>query len=164
MPGYDRDMSETEPASAQATVAVAAPPEVVYALLTDLPTLTELAEETAAMEWRKGGSCQPGAVFKGQNCNGAKKWSTTCTVTHAEPGRTFAFDVKSAIIPISRWRYDIAASDGGCTVTERTWDRRPGWFLPIARRATGVADRGSANAEHIRLTLERLKAKAEASA
>ena len=74
----------------------------------------------------------------------------------------FAFDVKSLIIPVAHWRYDITAADGGCTVTERTWDRRPGWFRKPAGMATGVPYRTAANAENIRLTLERLKAEAEA--
>jgi hypothetical protein len=157
-------MTQSGPASAEATVTIAADPAAVYALITDLPTLAELAEETTAMSWQKGGSCTPGSVFKGQNSNAGRKWSTTCTVTDAEPARTFAFDVKSVVIPVAHWRYDIAAADGGCTVTERTWDKRPGWFKGIAGMATGVRDRDTANADHIRVTLERLKAKAEASA
>lgn len=156
-------MTQSGPASAEATVTIAADPAAVYALITDLPTLTELAEETHTMAWQKGGACTPGSVFKGQNSNGAKKWTTTCTVTDAEPARAFAFDVKSAVIPIAHWRYDIAAADGGCTVTERTWDKRPGWFKGVAGMATGVKDRASANSDNIRVTLERLKAKAEAS-
>jgi hypothetical protein len=103
-------------------------------------------------------------VFKGRNRNGRRRWTTTCTVTDAEPGRTFAFDVKSVVIPVAHWRYDLAATDGGCTVTESTWDRRPGWFRKPGGMATGVMDRDSANAEHIRLTLERLKARAEGAA
>jgi hypothetical protein len=156
-------MTRSGPASAEATVTIAADPAAVYALITDLPTLAELAEETTAMTWQKGGSCTPGSVFKGQNSNSGRTWSTTCTITDAEQGRTFAFDVKSLVIPVAHWRYDIAAADGGCTVTERTWDTRPGWFKGIAGMATGVKDRTSANAEHIRLTLERLKTKAEAT-
>lgn len=155
-------MTPSETASAEATVTIAADPAAVYAMITDLPTLAELAEEANAMAWHKGGSCTPGSVFKGQNSNGGKKWTTTCTVTDAEPGRTFAFDVKSLVVPVAHWRYDIAAADGGCTVTERTWDKRPGWFKGVAGMATGVSDRTTANAEHIRVTLERLKAKAEA--
>ena len=156
-------MTNSGPASAEATVTIAAAPDAVYALITDLPTLAELAEETTAMTWRKGGACTPGAVFTGQNSNGGKTWTTTCTVTDAEPARAFAFDVKSLVIPVAHWRYDIAAADGGCTVTERTWDKRPGWFKGIAGMATGIKDRDSANADHIRMTLQRLKAKAEAA-
>ena len=67
------------------------------------------------------------------------------------------------MLPIARWRYDIVpAEGGGCRVTERTWDRRPGWFSKTAWVGTGVRDRDAANAEHIKLTLARLKEKAEA--
>ncbi|HZQ33011.1 MAG TPA: SRPBCC family protein [Mycobacterium sp.] len=153
-------MSQLEP-SAGADVTINADPDAVYALITDLPTLASLGEEVAAMEWRKGNSAAPGAVFKGHNRNGSKQWSTTCTVTDADPGRVFAFDVKHTVLPIAHWRYDIEPVDGGCRVIERTWDRRPAWFRKPAGLATGVKDREAANTAHIEATLQRLKAKAE---
>ena len=149
--------------SAQASVTISASCADVYALITDLPTMAELAEEADSMEWHSGDAARPGAVFKGHNSNGGKSWTTKCTVTHAEPGRLFAFDVKSAIVPVAHWRYDIEAVDGGCRVTEQTWDRRPGWFRKPAGFATGVSDRTGANTKHIELTLQRLKAKAESA-
>lgn len=167
---YDRPVSEPGPASAQASVTITASCGDVYVLITDLPTMATLTAETNAMEWQRGDSAQPGAVFKGHNNNGGKEWTTECTVTHAEPGRVFAFDVvyvvdaESPVISVSHWRYDIAPVDGGCRVTEQTWDRRPDWFRKPAEQATGVHDRTTANAEHIKLTLDRLKAKAEAGA
>lgn len=155
-------MSESGPASAQAEVTVDADPETIYRLITDLSTLASLAEETHAMQWRKGDAAQPGAVFRGQNRNGSRTWTTTCTVTAAEPGRVFAFDVRSAVIPVAHWRYEIAPTDDGkCRVTESTWDKRPGWFRVPAGWATGVKDRDTANAENIRRTLQRLKQRAE---
>jgi Polyketide cyclase / dehydrase and lipid transport len=157
--GYDRPM--TDPCVA-ATVHIDARPEVVYRLVTDLPTLASLAEEAVAMEWRKGNAVTPGAVFTGHNESGNRRWSTKCTVTDAEPGRLFAFDVSHTAIPVARWQYDIVAAEGGCRVTESTWDRRPGWFRKLAGKATGVSDRVAANTEHIRLTLQRLKQRAEA--
>ena len=150
---------------ATATVHIDARPDVVYGLITDLPTLASLAEEAVAMEWRKGDAVRPGAVFVGRNENRGRRWTTKCTVTDAGPGRVFAFDVRYAIIPVARWQYDItdlAADGGGCEVTESTWDRRPGWFRKLAGTATGVPDRVAANAEHINLTLGRLKQRAEA--
>ena len=152
-------MSQTEAAGADVTINAA--PEKVYALITDLPTLALLGEEIATMEWRKGNAVAPGAVFKGHNRSGSKKWTTTCTVTEAQPGRAFAFDVRHTVLPIAHWRYDIEPTDGGCRVTERTWDRRPAWFAKVAGVATGVHDRKAANEEHIRATLQRLKEKAE---
>lgn len=150
----------TDP-SATATVQIDATPDVVYGLITDLPTLSALAEETVAMEWRKGDGVAQGAVFVGHNENSGKRWTTKCTITDADPGRTFAFDVTHTVLPIARWQYDIVAADGGCRVTESTWDRRPGWFRKIAKLATGVPDREAANKQHIQLTLQRLKQRAE---
>lgn len=144
-----------------ASVTVAADPAAVYALITDLPTLAALAEEAHAMEWQKGSAAAPGAVFKGHNRNGSRSWSTTCTVTDAEPGKSFAFDVKSLVFPVAHWRYEITPAEDGCTVTESTWDRRAGWFKAIAGKATGVSDRDGANAGHIKVTLQRLKERAE---
>ncbi len=147
--------------SAVATVQIDARPDEVYGLITDLPTLASLAEETVAMQWRKGSAVAPGAVFVGRNRNSGRRWTTKCTVTDAEPGRVFAFDVRHTVFPVARWQYDIVAADGGCRVTESTWDQRPGWFAKLAGLATGVPDRTSANAKHIQLTLQRLKQRAE---
>lgn len=154
-------MADNDEPAATATVHINAAPEAVYAVVTDLPTLASLAEEVVAMRWRKGDAVRPGAVFTGHSENDGRHWSTTCTVTDAEPGRVFAFDVRHTVIPIARWRYDFAPADGGCRVTESTWDRRPRWFRTVAGLATGVGDRAAANSEHIRLTLQRLKARLE---
>ena len=81
--------------NATASVDIAADPQTVYALVTDLPTLAALAEETTEMVWKKGDSAEPGAVFTGRNRNGTKTWSTNCTVTRAVPGREFSFDVRA---------------------------------------------------------------------
>ncbi len=145
-----------------ATVAIDARPDLVYSLITDLPTLALLAEEAVAMEWRKGNGVCQGAVFTGRNENGSRRWSTKCTVTEADPGRTFAFDVTHTVFPVARWQYDIVAADGGCRVTESTWDRRPGWFRTLSGKATGVTDRVATNTKNIELTLQRLKQRAEA--
>ncbi|MGB8403397.1 MAG: SRPBCC family protein [Mycobacterium sp.] len=154
-------MSAPGPAAVTESIAIAADPAAVYALITDLQTMASLAEEAHAMQWQKGSSATPGAVFKGHNRNGTKTWTTTCTVTDAVPSLVFGFKVTSFAVPIAQWRYDIAATEKGCQVTESTWDDRPWWFKGIGGLATGISDRESANAEHIRLTLERLKARAE---
>lgn len=147
---------------ASASVDIAAPPDEVYGLITDLGTLTELADETASMRWAKGASAAPGAVFRGTNRNGWRRWTTTCRVTDAEPGRCFAFDVSHTKVPISRWQYVIEATDAGCRVTESTWDRRPPLYGRLAGLATGTSNRGGLNSEHIEATLQRLKQRAEA--
>lgn len=149
--------------TATSTVEINAAPASVYALITDLHAMSEIAEETAVLRWQKGGSAAPGAVFKGTNRNGWRRWTTTCTITDAASGERFAFNVSHTGVPISRWQYDIAASGEGCTVTESTWDRRPGWYKKPAELVTGVSNRAGVNAEHIQATLQRLKKRAEAA-
>ena len=147
--------------TATGRIEIAASPQRVYDLVTDLAAMAEIAEETAALKWRRGSTAEPGAVFRGTNRNGWRRWTTTCTVTDAEPGRRFAFEVRHTGVPIARWQYDIEADGTGCTVTESTWDRRPSWFAPLAGRVTGTPDRDSRNTRHIEATLKRLKEHAE---
>jgi hypothetical protein len=148
---------------ASGTIDIAATPARVYALITDLTELATLADETETMRWVRGSAAVPQAVFRGANRNGRHRWTTTCTVTHAEAGHTFAFDVSYPPgLSISRWQYDIEPTRAGCRVTETTWDRRPSWFAAISGLGTGVKDRGAANQAHIDATLTRLKARAEA--
>ncbi|MGU3435079.1 SRPBCC family protein [Actinomycetes bacterium M1A6_2h] len=151
---------------ASGSVTVEASPDAVYAALTDLARFSELADETHSMQWTSGESARPGAKFKGRNRNGLHRWSTTCTVTDAFPNKVFAFDVHygPTSIPIAHWRYDIETIDSKTMVTERMWDRRPGWFVGIGGLATGVRDRGTVNAQHIEATLQRLRRMVDVSA
>ena len=98
-------------ADVEATVDIAADADAVYRMVTDLPTMAEVAAETTSMEWVTSDIASPGAKFKGTNSHGTKSWSTSCTVTDADPGRVFAFDVRSAVVPVAHWRYDIVPTD-----------------------------------------------------
>jgi hypothetical protein len=156
-------MTTQQQPNATSSVEINAAAATVYALLTDLAAMSEIAEETAVMRWRKGEAAAPGAVFKGTNRNGWRRWTTKCTITDAAPGERFAFNVSHTGVPISRWQYDIIAAGDGCTVTESTWDRRPGWYMKPAEIVTGVSNRAGVNADHIQATLQRLKKRAEAT-
>jgi hypothetical protein len=124
-------------------VMVRAPAEQVWALVSDLPGMGALSPENTGGRWL-GGAEGPavGARFRGHNRNGWRRWSTTVTVTRCEPGRSFAFAVSYAGIPVAEWSYDLVAEEGGCLLTERWEDRRPAWFKRPAGLATGVLDRG----------------------
>lgn len=156
-------MTSTAPATLSTDISVGATAEAIYRLITDLPVLAELAEETTAMHWVSGDSASAGAVFKGDNRNGRHSWTTTCTVSEATPGRAFSWRVSSGPVRIARWRYAIEpAPDGaGCRVTESMWDDRPWWLRRFGVLLTGTPDRRATNAEHMELTLQRLKARAE---
>lgn len=149
-------------ATASAQVDIAAPAQDVYALVTDLPGMGRLAEENQGGSWLRGfDSAAVGARFRGHNRRGPLHWWTTVTVTDADPGRRFGFDVHSLGLPIARWEYAIEPTENGCRVTESTWDRRPAWFKPIGGFATASMNRAAINQHNIERTLARLKATAE---
>ncbi|WP_370969636.1 SRPBCC family protein [Amycolatopsis sp. cg9] len=151
--------------NATGRIEIGAAPEVVYALVSDPGKLAEVAEEYAGHRW-VGGADGPavGAKFRGRNRRGFRRWSTLSTITDAEPGRRFGFEVTSvAGLPVSRWQYDIEPAGAGCVVVESMWERRPAWFKVPTSTVTGVWDRDTANAGNIAATLARLKRAAEVS-
>ncbi|MGH3451638.1 MAG: SRPBCC family protein [Haloechinothrix sp.] len=143
-------------------IDIAARPEYVYTLVSDPGVLAGLAAEYRGHRWL-GGATQAavGARFLGRNKNGFQRWMTVATITDAEDGARFAFDVTAGPIRSSRWQYDIEATDAGCRVTESTWDRRPGWLRTTAPLITGVKDRAAHNQRNIEATLRALKERAE---
>ncbi|MFF1606145.1 SRPBCC family protein [Amycolatopsis sp. NPDC058278] len=103
-----------------------------------------------------------GAKFRGRNRRGLRRWNTLSTITDAEPGRRFGFEVTSvAGLPVARWQCDFEPARDGCVVVESMWERRPGWFKVASSTVTGVWDREQANIAAA--TLARLKRAAEAS-
>lgn len=144
-------------------VFVESAPDTVYRLVSDPVAMVRFADEVVRVRWLDGaGGARVGARFRGDNRNGARRWWTICTVVEVEPGRRFAYEVRTPfLVPIARWQYDVEPAVGGCTVTESTWMRVPGWFGPIANLITGEPDRIAANRTHISGTLRRLKDHAE---
>jgi hypothetical protein len=135
----------------------------VWELVSDLPRMGEWSDENTGGEWLDGARGPAvGARFRGTNRNGDRRWKTLATVTECDPGHAFAFDVSAMGLPISTWSYRLAPSGDGCTVTETWTDRRPGFFKPIAKLATGVGDRAAHTRRGMEYTLERLAATAEA--
>ncbi|MDT7573274.1 MAG: hypothetical protein QOE05_3448 [Actinomycetota bacterium] len=154
-----------DPASVSRTVEIDAPPEQVFALVSDLPRMGELSPENSGGHWL-GGATAPavGVRFRGSNRNGWRRWSTVVRVIAHEPPRRFAFEVGSLGLAVSRWTYDVAPRAGGCTVTE-TWDDRRGRAMGvIGLLASGVADRAGYTGQSIEHTLAALKVRAEQAA
>lgn len=146
------------------TREIGAPAEQVWAMVSDLRRMGEWSPENVGGEWIGGATGpEPGAKFRGSNENGKKKWKSVVTVGAADPGRTFSFRVTALGLKIADWGYDFEPTPTGCRVTETWTDLRPGWFKPLARVATGVAERQSHTRAGIESTLERLAAAAEAS-
>ena len=138
---------------------IAATPEQLYELISDLPRMGEWSPENDGGKWLKGATGPAvGAKFKGRNHNGWRRWSTVATVVTADPGREFAFDVTVAGLKVARWGYRLACDDGGTEVTEYWTDHRSPLIGKITGLAAGARDRHSHNRASMEVTLERLAA------
>ena len=143
---------------------VAAPPDRVWELIADVSQMGRWSPETESCEWI-GGASGPvvGARFRGRNENEGKRWSTVSTVTDAEPGRRFAFEVKGGPFKVARWEYRLEPTEGGCRVVETWTDQRGRIVSALGKRMSGVDDRAEHNRAGMVQTLDRLADAAESA-
>lgn len=144
----------------EASIKVAAEPERVWSVLTDVTRMGDWSPENVRGEWLDGATGPAvGARFKGYNRRGKTKWSTTCEVTEAEVGRSFVFVTGTTAKPGTWWRYRFEPVDGGTLLTESFEMVKPlgGFSRFITKVTTGVTDRRADMEEGIRTTLAALK-------
>jgi uncharacterized protein YndB with AHSA1/START domain len=144
------------------TVLMAAPPETVWEVVSDVTRIGRFSPETFDAEWLDGATGPAvGARFRGhvkRNGWGPTYW-TTCTVLASEPGREFAFGVGPRDRPLNVWRYRLEPTEHGTAVTESfALARTP--LLRLYWALLGWA-RGRTNREGMRATLERIRAEVE---
>jgi len=145
---------------------VDAPPEEVWALVSDVTNVGRFSSETFEAEWTDGATGPaPGARFRGHVRRTGKPWLvywTTCTVTACEPGREFTFVVGTPERWFNRWSYRFEPDGDGATIVTESYELRDvavsRWYWKLAG-----ARRGRVNADGMRAILARVKATAEAS-
>ena len=150
------------PTNDEVTIDVSAPPERVYALISDVTRMGEWSPECRRCEWLEGATGPAvGAHFRGHNRLGPVRWSTTSKVVAADPGREFAFTVVLGDRDETRWRYRLEPTGSGTSITESyefVWAplriRLGNMFMPRPR----LLNQG------MRKTLARIKTAAEAQA
>ncbi len=147
----------------EVTLRIAAPPERVYDIVTDIAAMGRLSPECTGGRWL-GGATGPavGARFRGTNKRGLVRWWTTNEVVQADPGAAFAFETKQSGV---RWTYRLKGDGDDTVVTERRERYKPRTqvatvFTTLA--LGGVDDHDDELREGMRQSLERLKALAEA--
>ncbi|MDV6011071.1 SRPBCC family protein [Haloechinothrix sp. LS1_15] len=157
-------MTETQP-DASGQIDIAAPAERVYDLISDPGALAECASEYSGYRWLGGAQrAEVGARFMGRNKKSWARWVTVARITDADRGKRFGFDVTAGPLRAAHWRYEIEpAGDGGCRVTESTWDYRPRKLRPFLDRLLGIQDRATHNKTNIHYTLHNIKSKVEPS-
>jgi len=150
------------PAKLEISRDIAAPPEAVYAAISDVTRMGEWSPECHACEWHEGfDGPAVGATFDGHNRNGEKEWTTQGKVIEADPGRAFAFECSMMDFHFSTWGYRIEPTDAGCRVTEWTENLLPDWAMDNAKEISGIDDRPARNRQTMSGTLERLAAALE---
>ncbi|MGH3657697.1 MAG: SRPBCC family protein [Micromonosporaceae bacterium] len=152
--------------TAQSSIDIAAPPALVYELVSNVPEMPRWAAENDRCVWIGGADgAVIGARFRGRNQHRGRRWATICEVTEADPSRRFGFKVRVANLPSALWRYDIEPSDSGCRVTESTRRLTPRLLARVVNRVLfGIRDRDVHNQRNIERTLAQLKEYAEAAA
>ena len=142
--------------SAEASIHVDAPPEIVYGVVSDVTRMGEWSPETVKCEWLDR-TAEPavGARFKGTNKRGIATWSTKPTVVVADSGREFAFEVGTDV----RWTYRFDVEGTGTRLTESFEMLRDlRWYYAFAERwLMGVKDRRADLERGMTVTIERIK-------
>src|SRR5262249_14916779 len=145
------------------TVHMAAPPDKIWDLVSDVTKIGRYSPETFEAEWLEGATGPAvGARFRGhvkRNGIGPVYW-TTCVVTACEPGKEFAFGVGTSDKPLNVWSYRLDPSGDGTDVTESFQLRESNVGLRLYWALWGWS-RGKVNRNGMRTTLERIKAEVE---
>jgi len=106
------------PRTYQESIEIAASPEAIYDLVSDVTRTGEWSPVCQECWWEEGGGPYVGARFTGRNVTPERTWETTSTVTAAEAGREFAWEVGRGFV---RWAYRIAPLAGRVRLTE-SWE------------------------------------------
>ncbi len=136
---------------------VAAGPEVVWDLVSDLVGMGRWSPENRGGRWIDGATGPTvGAVFRGRNRIRWRRWQTNVTVIECDPPRRFAFRLNIPLMGGCDWVYDIEPTGEGCRVTESWVDFRKRSLVVVGRILSGVADRATHNRAGMEQTLDRL--------
>jgi hypothetical protein len=145
------------------TVHMAATPEAIWGLVSDITSTGRFSPETFEAEWLDGATGPAlGARFRGhvrRNGRWPVYW-TTCVVVASDPGREFAFTVGEGAKALNAWRYHFEPKGDGTDVTE-SFALADTPAIRLYWRLLGRA-RGRTNAKGMATTLARIKSVAEA--
>ena len=142
----------------EVSLHMAAPPEKVWALVSDVTRIGEFSPETFEARWTRGASGpEVGASFKGhvkRNGVGPTYWAP-CQVTSCVPNEVFEFNVGTDTTTINTWGYRLEPDGAGTRVTEYF---RLSTALPFRLYWALLGQlRGRTNDRGMRTTLERMK-------
>ena len=86
---------------------IAASPERVWELVSDINISAKFSDEFQGAEWAEGDGPAVGASFLGKNERPNRKWETTSYITACEPPRAFAWNVNDRDHPTAQWKFEL---------------------------------------------------------
>lgn len=107
--------------SVEVSRVIAAPPEALWPLVSDINLSARFSTEFQGAEWLDGAT-EParGARFRGTNRHERiGTWQVECEITRLEPGRVIEWEVSPGPEgPAARWRFSLEPVAGGTLVTQ----------------------------------------------
>ena len=109
-----------------AQIGIQAPPDRVWAMVSDIFLMPELSSELREVSWLDGVTGPAvGHRFTGRNAHPAMgEWETVSTVVACDPPRCFAWAVGDAGHPSATWRFTLRP-DGTGTRLEQWYQMGP---------------------------------------
>jgi uncharacterized protein YndB with AHSA1/START domain len=155
----------------EVSLTVAAPPERVWSLVSDVTRVGEWGGECVAAYWEQdqsAGGPAVGARFHGEQVRGDRTWETSSVVTEAQPGVSFGWAVEDPANAAATWRYELAPAGSGGTVVRYRAVMGPGpsgLTAMIAKmpelEERFIAERLKEHERNMMATLEAIKRAAE---
>ncbi len=142
--------------TATSTSRIAAPPEVIYDLITDVARMGEWSPECVGAEVPPNGPLATGVVFTGANRRGDQEWTTRCEVVDADRPHRFSFNAGDDAP--TTWTYELRVIDDSTTEVTESFDITAMRDPAVAEQLAGRRDQ---LAEDLATTLDALKAVAE---
>ena len=142
---------------------IAATPEQVWSLITDLPSMGRWSPENDGGDWIRGASGPAlGAKFRGKNSWEGKSWKAPVTITEFDAPHRFTFEMRIRPLGGADWSFDIEPTENGCKVTQTWIEKETALLRKIGTIATGVPERMSHTEMSMRITLDNLAKELEA--
>jgi uncharacterized protein YndB with AHSA1/START domain len=148
-----------QPLPISASVELAAPPETVWELVSDVSRMSDWSPECRKIVVLGSPKQGVGTKFIGLNRRGWAVWPTTSKVVRFEPGKAVAWRTRESG---ATWSYEIAPTASGTSLTGRR--ELPSYTIGTKLMAPIIGGAGGHDqelADGIRTTLQRIKAAVE---
>ena len=148
-----------QPLPISAFVEVAASPESVWEVISDVRRMSEWSPECRKIVVIGSPKQGVGTTFLGVNRRGWAVWPTTSKVVRYEPGRALAWKTRESG---ATWSYELTPTDSGTSITGRR--ELPSFTVGtkvMAPLIGGAEGHDEELADGIRTTLERIKVAVE---